>query len=192
MQVGFHEARNDAVARAEDVLADDAFQGQLLAALLALDEETEFLRQRAQRLDHVTRRIAPRTARTARHAFAAIPDRVALQKLLDGFVVARLHDGDDLAGIVVVELGRRADARADPAVHARLKALLHPHVLHKHIEVLGSHIFISFFRRFFPLSVVPGSRRSTVFASLTPHQTPPKGGACRIASGMRTRRNRET
>jgi len=78
----------------------------------------------------------PRTARTARHALAAIPDGVALQKPLDGLVVARLHDGDDLTGVVVIELGRRADARADPAVHARVKTLLHPHILHEHIEIL--------------------------------------------------------
>lgn len=136
MQVGFHQPRDDAVARAEDVLADNAFQGQLLATLLALDEEAQFLRQRAQRLDHIARRIAPRTARTARHALAAVPDGVALQKPLDGLVVARLHDGDDLTGVVVIELGRRADARADPAVHARVKTLLHPHILHEHIEIL--------------------------------------------------------
>ena len=39
VQFGFHEPRHDAVARAEDVLADDALERELLTALLALDEE---------------------------------------------------------------------------------------------------------------------------------------------------------
>ena len=141
MQLGFHQPRHDAVARAEDILADDALQGQLLAALLALDEEPEFLRQGPQRLNHITRRIAPRTARTARHTLAAVPDGIAFQQLLDGVVVACLDDVDDLPRIVVVELRRRADARADAAVHARVKALLHPHIFHQHIEIFP-HTYI--------------------------------------------------
>ena len=141
MQFGFHQPRHDAVTRAENVLADDALQGQLLTALFALDEEPELLRQRAKRLDHITRGIAPRTARTARHALAAIPDRIAFEQLLDGVVVARLNDADDLPRIIVVELRRGADARADAAVHAGMKALLHPHVFHEHIEILP-HTYI--------------------------------------------------
>ena len=135
VQLGLHQPRYDAVARAEDIFADDALEGQLLAPLLALDEETQLLRQCAQCLNHIPRRIAARTARAARHALAAIPDRIAFQQLLDGIVVTRLHDIDDLTGIVVVELGRGAYARADTAVHARVKALLHPYVLHQHIEI---------------------------------------------------------
>lgn len=141
VQFGFDQPRNDAVTRAENVLADDALQGQLLTALLALDEEAQLLRQRAKRLDHITRRIAPRTARTARHAFAAVPDRIAFEQLLDGVVVACLDDADDLPRIVVVELRRGADARTNAAVHARMKALLHPHVFHEHVEIF-SHTYI--------------------------------------------------
>jgi hypothetical protein len=54
--------------------------------------------------------------------------------------MARLHDIDDLTGIVVVELGRGAYARADTAVHARVKALLHPYVLHQHIEIFSHNL----------------------------------------------------
>ena len=140
VQLGLHQPRYDAVARAEDIFADDALEGQLLAPLLALDEETQLLRQCAQCLNHIPRRIAARTARAARHALAAIPDRIAFQQLLDGIVVTRLHDIDDLTGIVVVELGRGAYARADTAVHARVKALLHPYVLHQHIEIFSHNL----------------------------------------------------
>ena len=44
---------------------------------------------------------------------------------------------DDLARIVVVELGRRADSRTDPAVHAGRQALFHADILHQHIEILS-------------------------------------------------------
>ena len=140
VEFGFDKPRNEAVARAEDILADNAFQGELLAALLALDEEAEFLRQRAQRLNDIPRGVAARAARAARHALAAIPDRIALQQRLDGIVIAGLDDRDDLPRVVVVELGRGADARTDAAVHAGLQPFAHPHVLHQHVEIL-SHTF---------------------------------------------------
>ena len=53
---------------------------------------------------------------------------------IDGRVQIKAED--TLTGVVVIELGRWADARADPAVHARVKTLLHPHILHEHIEIL--------------------------------------------------------
>ena len=84
VQFGFDEPRDDAVTRAEDILANDTLERQLLTALFALDEEPQLLRKGPQRLNHITRRVAARTARTARHALAAVPDRIALQKLLDG------------------------------------------------------------------------------------------------------------
>ena len=145
VQFRFDEPRDDAVTRAEDVLADDTLERQLLTALFALDEEPQLLRKGPQRLNHIARRVAARTARTARHALAAVPDRIALQKLLDGVVIACLHDVYDLTGIVIVELGSRTDARADAAVHARLKALLHPHVLHQHVEIF-CHFSLFFVR----------------------------------------------
>ena len=134
---GLDQPRDDAVARAEDVVADDALEGQLLTALLALDEEAQFLRKGPQRLDDIARRIAARAARAARHALAAIPDGVALEQLLDGIVVARLHNADNLPRVVVVELGRRTDARADAAVHAGVESLAEPHVLRQHIEIFS-------------------------------------------------------
>ena len=137
MQFGTDQFRHQAITRTEDVVADHALEGQLLPTLLALDEEAQLLRKFAQRLDHITRRIAARTARTARHALAAIPDRIALQQRLDGLVVARLHDIDDLPGVVVVELGGGTDARTDAAVHARMQPFPHPHILHQHIEILA-------------------------------------------------------
>ena len=73
---------------------------------------------------------------TARHTLAAIPDHVAAHKLLDRIVVLRLHDIDDLTGIVIVKLRRRADTRTHPAIHARMKPLPHPHIFHQHIEIL--------------------------------------------------------
>ena len=135
MQVGSDELGRHAIPRAQDILADRAFERELLAPLLALDEKAQLLGQRAQRLNDISRRIAARTARTTRHALAAEPDRVALQQTLDLLLVARLDDRHDLARIVVVELGRRADSRTDPAVHARLQPLAEANVLHQHFEI---------------------------------------------------------
>ena len=137
VQLGLDHPRHYAVARAEDVVADDAFERQLLAPLLALDEEAQLLRETPQRLDDIARRIAARAAGAARHALAAVPDGIALEQRLDGLVVARLDGGDNLARVVVVELGRRADTRADAAVHAGVEPLAEAHVLAEHIEVFS-------------------------------------------------------
>ena len=107
----------------------------MLASFLGLGEETEFLRQRAQRLDDISGRIAARAARAARHALPAVPDRIAFEQLFDGVVVLGLHHVDDLARVVVVKLGRGADSRTDPAVHAGRQALFHADILHQHIEI---------------------------------------------------------
>ena len=135
MEVGFDQTGHDAVARAQDVLPDDALEGELLPPLLALDEKSELLRKGPERLDDVSGRVAARTAGTARHALAAIPDGLAAQQLLDRLVVARLDDIDDLARIVTVELRRRTDARTDPAVHAGVQPFAHPHVFEQHIVI---------------------------------------------------------
>ena len=137
VKFGSDKFGHNAVSRAEYILADGTFERQLLAALLALDEEAEFLRQGSQRLDHITRRIAARTTRAARHALAAKPYRIAAQQLLDLVVVTRLHYVDNLTGIVVVELGRRAYSRADAAVHARFQTFAQADVLHQHIEIFS-------------------------------------------------------
>ncbi len=142
VQFGFDKPRHDAVTRAQDVVADGAFECQLLAPLFALDKEPEPLRKGPQGLDDISGRVAARTARTARHALAAVPDRVALHQRLDGIVVACLYRGDDLPRVVVVELGRGTDSGADAAVHAGVQPLAAPHVLHQHIEIL-SHLQFS-------------------------------------------------
>ena len=136
MQLGLHQFRGHTVTRTEDILPDRALEGQLLPPLLALDEETELLGKRPQRLDDISGSIASGTAGPARHTLAAIPDHIAAHELLDRIVVLRLHDIDDLTGIVIVKLRRRADTRTHAAIHARMKALPHPHILHQHIEIL--------------------------------------------------------
>ena len=135
VQVRIDEFGPHAIARTQDVLPDRPLQRELLPSLLRVGEEAEPLRQRAERLDRVSRRIAARTAGAARHALAAVPDRVAAEQFLDRIVVARLDRIDDLARIVAVELRRRTDARADAAVHAGRQTLLHANVFHQHIEI---------------------------------------------------------
>ena len=44
MQLRLHKTRNDAIARTQDVVTDGSLERQLLASLLALDKEAEFLR----------------------------------------------------------------------------------------------------------------------------------------------------
>ena len=140
MEFRVDQVRLDAVTGFEDVVPDRAFDGQLLPSFFRVSEKSQFLREPAERLDDIARRIGPRATRTARHAFAAIPDCFALEQLLDCIVVLGLDGIDDLARVVVVELGGGTDAGADAAVHAGGETLLHAYILHQHVEIFAHRI----------------------------------------------------
>ncbi len=137
MQLRRDEARRDTIPLFEDMVADDPFEGDLLASLFALDEKAESLRQRAKRLNDISGSVSARTTRAARHALSAVPEGVAFHQRLDLALVATLNYSHYFSRIVVVELGRRAHAGADAAVHARLQTFTEPDILHEHIEVFS-------------------------------------------------------
>ena len=130
-------ARCEAVTCAEDIIANGTLQSQLLATLLALNEETQLLRQGTQSLNYIARGVGTRTAWSARHTLAAIPYRIALHQLLDSLVVTRLHDAHYLTWIVVIEGCGRTYGSADSAVHTGGESLSEAYILHQHIEIFS-------------------------------------------------------
>ena len=119
----------DAIALIQDIGTQILNHDILLATFLRFHVKSASHRELAQRHDDQAWSIGTRTARHARHALAAIPDRVAFQELLQiGFILAR-DDVHDILRIVLVELRSRANRCAHAAVHAGLHPLFYPVIL---------------------------------------------------------------
>ena len=55
--------------------------------------------------------------------------------MLNLLVIARLHNGDNLSRVIVVELGSGTHRGADTTIHASLESLLKADILGKHIII---------------------------------------------------------
>ena len=100
-----------------------------LAAFLGAGEVAKAGGKIAQgHYDH-THGVLAGTSGHAGHAFAAVPDGLALEQSLDFGIVLALDGVDDLSRIISVEFGCRAYRSAGSAVDAGLQALLEPVVL---------------------------------------------------------------
>jgi len=119
----------DAIAVVEDIGAQILDHDILLAAFLRFHVKPASHRELAQGHDDQARRIGTWAARHARHALAAIPNRVASQEFLQIGLVLACHDVHDILRIVLVELGSRTDGRTHAAVHAGLHPLFYPVIL---------------------------------------------------------------
>ena len=100
-----------------------------LAALFAFSKESQPCGEVTQSHYDQSGAVLPGASGHAAHAFTAVPDGIALQQGLDGVVVSGLDDGNDLPGVVTVELSRRTNGGTGSTVDARMEYLLETVIL---------------------------------------------------------------
>ena len=118
-----------AVAVFQDVAGQHSCEGEQLASLFGTGEVPELGRKVPERHYDQAGAVLAGASRHAGHAFSAVPDGVAFQQFLYFSLVLALDGVHYLARVVAVELGRRADGGAGPAVDAGLQPFLDPVVL---------------------------------------------------------------
>ena len=138
-------ARLDAITIVQDVGIQILDHDILLSPLFRLHIESAPHREFAQGHDDQARGIGTRTAGHARHALAAVPDRVAFQQFLQIRLILARDDVHNVFRIVFVELRSRTNRRANAAVHAGLHPLFDSVVL---VEFLNKMSFVSVFHWF--------------------------------------------
>jgi hypothetical protein len=121
--IGMH-----AVTYVQDVIANAGHKVNLLSAHVTVLVISHILRYLTQYVDYRSGYIAARAAGLARHALAAVPDGVRAQKLLYLLLITALYGIAYAAGVIVVELGGRADGRAYTAVHTSFERVLKPDI----------------------------------------------------------------
>ena len=121
--IGMH-----AVTYVKDVVTYAGHKVYLLSAHVAVFIVAHILRYLAQYVDYRSGYVTAGAARLARHALAAVPDGVRAQKLLYLLLITALYGIAYAAGVIVVELGGRADGRAYTAVHTSFERVLKPDI----------------------------------------------------------------
>lgn len=113
-----------AVTYVKDVVTYAGHKVYLLSAHMAVFIVAHILRYLAKYVDYRSGYVATGAAGLARHALTAVPDGVGTQQLLYLLLITALYGVAYAAGVIVVELGGRADGSAYAAVHTSLERVL--------------------------------------------------------------------